>query len=100
MRQLTSREVRRPKRESLRYTLRMTTLLQQAFSEISQLSDEEQDVYAARILEDLAAETAFDEKLAATAHLLGPMVRRARENQRAGLSLPFDPDAIELPYRP
>ena len=100
MRQLTLREARRPKPESPRYTSRMTTLLQQAFSEISQLSDEEQDLYAARILEELAAETAFDEKLAATAHLLEPMVRRSQENQRAGLALPFDPDTIELPYRP
>ena len=100
MRQLTLCVVRRQRPERLLYTWHMTTLLQRAFSEIAQLSDEEQDLYAARILEDLAAETAFDEKLAATAHLLEPMVRRAQQNQRDGLTLPFDPDAIELPYRP
>ena len=94
MRQLTLREARRPKPESPRYTSRMTTLLQQAFSEISQLSDEEQDLYAARILEELAAETAFDEKLAATAHLLEPMVRKVQEEYRAGLTEPLDFDRL------
>ncbi|MEP7216147.1 MAG: hypothetical protein ABI782_07825 [Anaerolineaceae bacterium] len=77
----------------------MTKLLERAFWEISQLPPEEQDFYAAAILEDLAAEAAFDQKLAATAHLLDPLLRRVQEEDEASLTEPFDPDALELPYR-
>ena len=68
----------------------MTKLLEQAFSEISQLPPEEQDRLATAILEELAAENAFDEKLAATAHLLEPLVRRVQEDYKAGLTEPLD----------
>ncbi|MEP6871535.1 MAG: hypothetical protein ABI939_06740 [Anaerolineaceae bacterium] len=68
----------------------MTKLLEQAFSEISQLPPEEQDRLAIAILEELATENAFDAKLAATAHLLEPLVRKVQEDYKAGLTEPLD----------
>ena len=68
----------------------MTKLLEQAFSEISQLPPEEQDRLATAILEELAAENAFDAKLAATAHLLEPLVRKVQEDYKGGLTEPLD----------
>lgn len=99
MPQNTSRRRERQNSYSPRYTVCVTKLLEQAFSEISQLPPEEQDRLATAILEELAAENAFDAKLAATTHLLDPLLRRVQEEDEAGLTQPLDPDAIELPYR-
>lgn len=93
MRQLTSCEVRGQRPERLLYTWHMTTLLEKALSEVSLLPPEEQDRIAAAIIEELA-EIAFDEKLAATAHLLEPLVRKVQGEYRAGLTEPLDLDRL------
>jgi len=42
----------------------MTTLLEQAFAQASKLPPAEQDVLAARLLAEIAAEDAFDQAIA------------------------------------
>ena len=74
----------------------LTTRLEHAISELSLLPPEEQDRIAAAILEELEAEAAFDAKLAATAHLLDPLLRKVQEDYETGLTEPLDMDAFEL----
>jgi hypothetical protein len=68
----------------------MTTLLQKAFAEAEKLPSDEQDVLAARLLEELAAEDAFDRKISQTSDKLAKLARAAIEEHRAGLSLDLD----------
>lgn len=70
----------------------MTTLLQQAFAEAAKRSPQEQDVLAARMLAELAAEDAFDQALAASTDTLAGLSRQAIEEFRAGRT-----QELELP---
>ena len=72
----------------------MTALLQQAFQEASQRSREEQDVLAARLLAELAAENAFDKKLAGSADKLAELARQAIDENRAGETKELDPERL------
>ena len=74
----------------------LTTRLEQAISEVSLLPPEEQDRIAAAVLEDMEAETAFDLKLAATAYLLDPLLRKVQADYEAGLTEPLTMEAFEL----
>ena len=71
----------------------MTKLLEKAIAELSKLSPEEQDEYAKRFLDELAEEEAFDAKIAATAHKLAPLARKAQEDLRAGRTEEMDLDS-------
>jgi hypothetical protein len=72
----------------------MTALLQQAFQEASQRSREEQDVLAARLLAELAAENAFDQKLAGSTATLAELARQAIDEHRAGETKELDPERL------
>ena len=72
----------------------MTALLQQAFDEASKRSREEQDLLASRLLAELAAENAFDQKIAATADKLGNLARQAIEEHRSGQTADLDADQL------
>ena len=67
----------------------MTSLLQQAFDEAAKLPESKQDVLAARLLAELAAEDGFDRAIARTSHKLAGLAREAIAEHRAGLTRPF-----------
>jgi len=67
----------------------MTSLLQQAFSAAAQLPEEEQDLLASRLLAEIAAEDAFDQKIAATADKLVALANRALAEDQAGQTQEF-----------
>jgi len=69
----------------------MTTLLQQAFAAAAKLPAEEQDVLAARLLVELAAEDDFDRAIAATSEKLVSLATAALAEYRAGQTEPLDP---------
>ena len=64
----------------------MTALLKQAFQKASELSEEEQNLLARVLLEDLAAEKQWDEtfSLEASQQMLGSMADEALRNFKAG----------------
>ena len=62
----------------------MTSLLQQAISEVQKLSSAEQDAIASVILEELADERRWDEAFAASQSKLAQMAAKARDEIKAG----------------
>jgi hypothetical protein len=62
----------------------MTKLLKQAFDAASKLSTPEQDLLAARLMAEIAAENAFDATLAASGDKLAILAREALEEFRVG----------------
>lgn len=72
----------------------MTTLLEQAFAEAAKLSAEEQDVLAARLLAELAAEDEFDRKIAQTSDKLAGLARQALAEHRAGKTEELRPEQL------
>lgn len=79
----------------------MTALLQQAFDEASKRSREEQDVLAARLLAELAAESAFDQAMARSSESSpSSRVRRSTNTGPAKpKSLPRSGDELLQPQR-
>jgi hypothetical protein len=67
----------------------MTALLQQAFDEASKRSQEEQDILAARLLAGLAADSAFDRAIDASAEKLAVLARQALAEHKSGQSEEF-----------
>ncbi len=65
----------------------MTALLQQAFAAAA-MPPAEQDALAARLLDELTAEDAFDRKLAATGSRLSGLAAEALAEHRAGQQSP------------
>lgn len=72
----------------------MTPLLQQAFTVLAALPSVEQDEMAARLLDELAAEDAFDLALSATAERLAGISAEALAEYRAGETEPLDPETL------
>ena len=72
----------------------MTPLMQQAFTAIAALPAAEQDALAARLLDELAAEDAFDRALAATGGRLAGLAAEALAEHRAGGSAPLDSEEL------
>jgi hypothetical protein len=72
----------------------MTKLLQQVFTEASQLPPEEQDTFAAWMLEELRSEQRWQELFASSQDLLEKMADEALAEHRAGKTLPLDPDKL------
>lgn len=68
----------------------MTTLLQQAFAAAALLSASEQDALARRLLDELAAEQQFDDKLAATGGQLTGLAALALAEHQAGETVDLD----------
>jgi hypothetical protein len=69
----------------------MTALLQQAFDEAAKLPQAEQDLLAARLLAELAAEDDFDRAIARTSDKLASLAREALAEHRAGMTEELDP---------
>lgn len=69
----------------------MTPLLQQAFTALAALPATEQDALAARLLDELAAEDAFDRTLSATGSRLAGLATAALAEHRAGETAELDP---------
>ncbi len=72
----------------------MTTLLEQAFAQASKLPPAEQDVLAARLLAEIAAEDAFDQAIANSSDKLGRLAEEALAEHRAGLTQELNPEKL------
>jgi hypothetical protein len=72
----------------------MTKLLQEAFAKASELTTEEQDVLASRLLAELADEDEFDCAIAASADKLARLAQAALDEHRAGQTQELDPDSL------
>jgi hypothetical protein len=72
----------------------MTASLQHAFAEAAKLPESEQEVLAARLLAELAAEDDFDRAIAGSSDKLAGLAREAIEEHRAGKTQPLDPEQL------
>lgn len=72
----------------------MTKLLEQAFAEAAKLPADEQDLLAARLLTELAAEDDFDRAIARSSDKLSALASEALAEYRAGLTEELDPDRL------
>jgi hypothetical protein len=72
----------------------MNKRLEQALAELVRLPDNEQESIAALILEEIAAERAWDERFAKSESKLAELGRRAREQHRRG-----ETSALEFPSK-
>lgn len=72
----------------------MTKLLEQAFAEVEQLPEPEQDAFAAWIFEELASERRWAHAFASSQDVLAALADEALAEHRAGLIQPLDPDQI------
>lgn len=72
----------------------MTKLLEQAFAEAAKLPADEQDLLAARLLTELAAEDDFDRAIARSSDKLSDIAAEALAEYRAGMTQELDPDRL------
>lgn len=72
----------------------MTTLLQHAIEQVNQLPPEDQDSFAAWMLEALQKEHRWQELFAQSQDLLAKMADEALAEMRAGKTEPLDPDTL------
>src|SRR5262249_33774359 len=69
----------------------MTTLLQKAFAAAGKLPEAEQDLLAARLLAEVAAEDDFDRTIARSSDKLVGLAREALAEHRSGQTEELDP---------
>ena len=69
----------------------MNALLEKALAEVAQLPEEEQEVIATLILDEIAAERGWDERFAKTQDQLGALMRSARAEVARGDVISGDP---------
>lgn len=72
----------------------MTRLLEEAFAEAEKLPEQEQDVLAAVILEELASERRWDQAFAQSADLLAQLADQALAEHQAGKTQMLDPEQL------
>jgi len=72
----------------------MGNLLEKVITETAKLPDEEQEAFAAFMLAELESERRWEELFAESQDLLAQMAEEAREEYRAGLIEPLDPDKL------
>lgn len=72
----------------------MGRLLDRVIAETAKLPEEEQEAFAAFMLAELESERRWDELFAKSQDLLAHMADEAREEYRAGLTEPLDPDKL------
>jgi hypothetical protein len=72
----------------------MGKLLDRVMVEASKLPDDEQEVFAAFMLAELESERRWDELFSRSQDLLAKMAEEARQEYRAGLTEPLDPDTL------
>lgn len=81
----------------------MSTVLQQALTELTKLPETEQDAVGAWILAELESERKWDELFARSPDLLAEMAAEAIREDDAGLTEPLDPESClstEVQFRP
>jgi len=71
----------------------MTPLLEKAVARVTQLSEPDQDVIAALIMEELASEERWARAFADSAEALSALAREALSEHKAGKTQPLDLDA-------
>jgi hypothetical protein len=62
--------------------------------EASKLPDEEQEAFAAFMLAELESERRLEDLFARSQDILARMAEEARQEYRAGLTQPLDPDTL------
>jgi hypothetical protein len=72
----------------------MTDLLQKLIDEVSQLPPDEQDTFAAWMLEELRSEQRWNDLFARSQDTLARMADEALAEHNAGETLPLDPDTL------
>jgi len=72
----------------------MTQLLEKAFAEAAKLPEEEQDVLARALLEELAAERRWNELFSQSEDVLGELAAEAMAEYRAGRTHKLDPEKL------
>ena len=72
----------------------MTELLQKVIDEVSQLPPDEQDTFAAWMLEELRSEQRWNDLFARSQDMLAKMADEALVEHKAGKTLPLDPDTL------
>lgn len=72
----------------------MGKLLDRVMVEASKLPDDEQEAFAAFMLAELESERRWDELFSRSQDLLAKMAEEARQEYRAGLTEPLDPDTL------
>jgi hypothetical protein len=72
----------------------VTRPLDEALRKAGELSEAEQDALAASMLADLEDERRWSETFANSQDLLAELAAEAREEYRAGRTLPLDPERI------
>jgi hypothetical protein len=72
----------------------MTKALEDAFKEAQKLPEREQDQLAAAICEEIEAERAWENQLAASGGALAALADEALSEHRSGLTLPLNPDEL------
>lgn len=70
----------------------MTKLLEQAFSEAARLPPDEQEAFAALLLEELNSERRWSEAFARSPGTLSALASAALDEHRAGKTRPFEAD--------
>jgi hypothetical protein len=72
----------------------MGKLLEQAIAEASRLPEDEQEAFAAAMLAELESEHRWDDLFSRSQDLLAKMAEEARQEYRAGLTEPLDPEKL------
>jgi hypothetical protein len=72
----------------------MTNLLQDAIGELGKLPPDEQDAFAARILDELRSEQRWHALFSRSPDLLAKLANEAMAEHETGLTLPLDPDNL------
>ncbi len=72
----------------------VTKLLKRAIEEVSKLSSEEQDKFAALILEELESEVKWEELLGRTSAKLQGLAHEALEEHRKSKTEELNPDGL------
>ena len=72
----------------------MTKTLQKVIDEVAQLPPDEQETFAAWMLEELRSEQRWNELFARSQDMLARMADEALAEHKAGKSLPLDPDTL------
>jgi hypothetical protein len=72
----------------------MTSLLRQAFKAAEKLPEATQDEIGAKLLASIQSELAWDECLEGNAETVRSMAEEAESEERAGRTLPLDPDTL------
>jgi hypothetical protein len=72
----------------------MGKLLEMAIAETAKLPEQEQEAVGAWILAELESERRWDELFAKSQDVLAKLAEEARQEYRAGLTEPLDPDKL------